>query len=388
MKKSGEALFDFAALCLWIIASLAFAMYVFTEYGQDFPDYYAAARVLLNGGNPYDSVQVAHVLMDVAGWTDYNPFFYPPWFGWFLTPFALLSFQTARAVWMFFNWTLWIFGLFRMQQLIDYPAKGWRRWLLYLLVTYLFAWTTWKFEQAGVLLFILTIEILISYKKDQWNRMGIFMALALFKPNIMLLPITVLALWLLLNRNWLPVRTALVTLLLLVVVTTILTPDWYQPFLRPQFGLGLTNIISSPGQITAMRLNTTLLDWLKWFSVPETLRYGMYLVVVLTTLWILWRSIRTSKSILEVVAIALLASFAITPYALQYDFPPLVFVLFWALAASRNAKGKLVPILILVFLASVLIWERPISDGYWIVVGLVVLTVWVKKKGEVAVVAE
>jgi len=167
-----------------------------------------------------------------------------------------------------------------------------------------------------------------------------------------------------------------------------LTPEWYQPFFKPHFGQGLTEVLDGPGQVTGVRLNSTLLDWLKWFSIPETLRCGMYLVVALATLWILWRSIRGSKSILEVMAIALLASFAITPYALQYDFPPLVFVLFWALAASQNVKGKLVPILILVFLASVLIWERPISDGYWIVIGLVVLTAWVDRGMKGAVVPE
>jgi hypothetical protein len=218
--------------------------------------------------------------------------------------------------------------------------------------------------------------------------MGIFMALALIKPNVMLLPIAALGLWLLLNKKWQPVRTALVTLFGLVVITTLLTPDWYQPFFRPHFGQGLTEVLDGPGKVTGVRLNTTLLSWLKWYSVPEIVRMGLYLTVVLAALWILWRSIRTSNSILEVAVIALLASFAITPYALQYDFTPLVLVLFWTLAMSRNAKGKLVPILIVALITSVLIWERSISDGYWIVIGLIGFTVWVKKKGEVAVVAE
>ena len=388
MKKSGEALFDFAALCLWLIASIAFAAYVFAEFGQDFRGYYAAARVLLAGGNPYDYVQVARVLLEVTGQAGNNPFYYPLWFGWFFVPFSWLPFQTARLAWMFLNWALWIFGLLRMQQLLDFPSKGWRSWMLYLLATFLFAWTTWKFEQAGVLLFVITIEILISHKKQQWNRMGIFMALALIKPNVMLLPIAALGLWLLLNKKWQPVRTALVTLFGLVVITTLLTPDWYQPFFRPQFGQGLTEVLDGPGQVTGVRLNTTLLDWLMWYSVPKIVRMGLYLTVVLAALWILWRSIRTSNSILEVAVVALLASFAITPYALQYDFTPLVLVLFWTLAMSRNAKGKLVPILIVALITSVLIWERSISDGYWIVIGLIGFTVWVKKKGEVAVVAE
>ena len=382
MNNSKENLFDFAALCLWIISSLAFAAYVFAAFGQDFRGYYAAARVLLEGGNPYDYVRVAQVLVDVTGRAGNNPFYYPLWFGWLFAPVSLLPFQAARAIWMFFNWALWIFGLLRMQQLLDFPSKGWRTWMLYLLATFLFAWTTWKFEQAGILLFVITIEILLSYKKEQWNRMGIFMALALIKPNVMLLPIAALVFWLLRNRKWQPVRSALLVFLLLVVVTTILTPGWYEPFFKSNFGQGLTETLDGPGQVTGVRLNTTLLDLLKWYSVPNALRNGIYLIVVLVALWILWRSMRLSKSILEVAAVALLASFAITPYALQYDFPPLVFVLYWALATSRNANGKMVPVLIIIFISSVLIWERPISDGYWIVIGLVILTVWVEWAGK------
>jgi glycosyl transferase family 87 len=388
MENPREKLFDFAAFCLWIIASIAFAFYLFVAFGQDFRGYYAAARVLLEGGNPYDYAQVTKVLLEVTGRAGNNPFYYPLWFGWFVAPFSVLSFQTARAVWMLFNWALWIFGLFRMQQLLDFPSTGWRRWLLYLLTTFIFAWTTWKFEQTGILLFVITVEILIANKNQQWNRMGIFMALALIKPNIMLLPIGALGLWLLLNKNWRPVRTASICLLGLILVTSLITPDWYQPFLRPHFGRGLIEVLDGPDQVTGVRLNTTLLDWLKWFSLPDSIRTGIYVIALIAAIWILWRCISTSNSILEVMIVSLLVSFTITPYALQYDFPPLVLVLFWALAMSRYAKSKLVPIMVLIFITSVLIWERPISDGYWIVLGLIILTVWVERVVKKSSVAE
>jgi hypothetical protein len=283
---------------------------------------------------------------------------------------------------MVINLVLWIYGLVRLQQYLGFPPKGWRGWLLNLLATFIFAWTTWKFEQTGIILFVIVVEVLISYQRQQWNRMGIFMALALIKPNIMILPVAVLALWLIRNRNARPVVIALVTLVALVLITTLLTPDWYRPFLQPNFGQGLTQVLDGPNQVTGTRLNTTLLDWLKWYSIPETMRYGIYLVVVIVSLWFVGRAIWRSDSILEVVVISLLATFTITPYALQYDFPPLAIVLFWALALTVHAKGKAIPILIVLFLASVLIWERPISDGYWLVIGLIVLAIWVWRSTE------
>jgi hypothetical protein len=220
------------------------------------------------------------------------------------------------------------------------------------------------------------IEILMAQKQRQWNRMGVFLALALIKPNVMLLPVVVLAAWLIRNQNWRPVLVAAATLLALIIVTTALTPEWYKPFFQPNFRQGLTQVLDGPNKVTAARINTTLLDWLQWLSLPKMARYLIYSAVLLAGLWVVGVRAWRSKSILEVAAVSVLVSFAVTPYALQYDFPPLAVVLYWALAASAYAMPKLIPILIVLFIASVLIWERPISDGYWIVIGLSVLAAW------------
>ncbi len=379
MQNPREKLLDFAALSLGMITSLVMAVFAFLEYGQDFRGYYAAARVLLERNNPYDYTQVARVLLQVTGRTGNNPFYYPLWFGWFVTPLSVLPFQTARVFWMVFNWAIWLFGLIRLQRLMDFPRKGWRSWLINLLATFVFAWMTWKFEQTGILLFVIMVEVLIAYKKQQWNRMGTFLALALIKPNVMLIPVIALVLWLVRNRNWRPVVVTGIVLVALIVITTALTPDWYQPFFQPHFGQGLTEVLDGPNQVIGTRLNTTLPDLLKWFSVPKDLQILIYTVVGLVGVWILLILIWKSKSILEVTVTALLVSFAITPYALQYDFPPLTIVLFWILATLSDLRSKIIPTLMVALIASVLVWERPISDGYWIVIGLIVLTVWAAK---------
>lgn len=352
------------------------AAYVFLEYGQDFRGYYAAARVLLERGNPYDYTQVARVLVDVTGRAGNNPFYYPLWFGWLITPLSLLPFQAARLIWMLINLLLWIVGLIRLQRLLDFPHKGWRHWLWNLLATFIFAWTTWKFEQTGILLFVIWVEVLIAYKNEQWNRLGVLLALALIKPNVMLLPVAAIGAWLVRNKLWRPVLVTGVVLVSLVLATTILTPGWYEPFFQPNFGQGLTDVLDGPNQVTGTRLNTTLLDWLKWFSVPLIVRNLIYATAVFYGLWILAQQIWRSKSIQEVAVTALLVSFAITPYALQYDFPPLAIVMSAALAGSDPLRSKWIPGCLLAFIASVLLWEHPISDGYWIVIGLCLLTVW------------
>src|SRR5688572_19159546 len=123
-KARSERLADFAALCAWIITSVTMAAIAYFWYGQDFRGYYAAARVLLDGGNPYDYSQVVIVLREITGRAGNNPFYYPLWFGWFVTPLAWMPFQLARAVWMIFNWAVWSIGLIRLQQLFGWPPKG------------------------------------------------------------------------------------------------------------------------------------------------------------------------------------------------------------------------------------------------------------------------
>lgn len=377
MHNRTEKLVDFTALCLWLITSATMAVIAYLEHGQDFRGYYAAGRVLLGGGNPYEYARVADMLLAVTGKAGNNPFYYPLWFGWIVAPLSLLPFQAARAVWMFFNLVLWLFGLLRLRQLLDFPPRGWRSWLMNLLATFIFAWTTWKFEQTGILLFVIVVEALTAYQKQQWGRMGLFLALALIKPNVMLLPVAVLIGWFIRNRNWRPVFIALAVLLALVIVTTALTPTWHQPFLQPGFGRGLTDVLDGPDQVTGVRINTTMLDWLKSLEISSLIGTVIYSAAIFIGVALIVIQICQTRSLMQTAIVSLLVSYAITPYALQYDYPPLAIVLYWATARSIHLANKAVPVLLLSFMASVLIWERPISDGYWIVIGLIALTAWV-----------
>ncbi|HSM72136.1 MAG TPA: glycosyltransferase family 87 protein, partial [Anaerolineales bacterium] len=164
-ENKKEKLADFATLCAWLITCVTMAFIAHAQFGQDFRGYYAAAKVLLAGGNPYDYHQVAPILMETTGRIGNNPFYYPLWFGWLAAPLSLLPYQAARAVWMVINLFLWIVGLIRLRNLLDWPRKGWQTWGMNLLATFIFAWSTWKFEQTGILLFAITVETVIAYRK-------------------------------------------------------------------------------------------------------------------------------------------------------------------------------------------------------------------------------
>lgn len=375
-NKRLEKLADFGMICAWLLACAGMTIVAYVQFGQDFRGYYAAARVLLEGGNPYDYYQVAQVLLETTGQIGNNPFYYPLWFGWFVAPLATLPYPIARAVWMFFNLVLWILGLIRLRELMNFPPKGWRTWSMNLLATFVFAWMTWKFEQTGILLFLLVVETMHAYQRERWTLMGFLLAAASIKPNIMFIPVVILSLWLLRNKIYRPVIVMSAVLTGLVAVTTMLTPGWYEPILQPNFGRGLTEVLDGPEKTTGIRLNTTLRDWLGMFGIPETIRNVSLAVLALACLPVVVRALWSSKSFFRVTVVSLLVNFAVTPYALQYDFPPLTIALFWGTALAVHAGSLRITVPLIALIASVLIWERPISDGYWIVIGLIALIAW------------
>jgi hypothetical protein len=369
-------LIDFSALWAWLITCIVMAALSYILFGQDFRGYYAAARVLLAGGNPYDYNQLAPVLQSITGWMGNNPYYYPPWFAWFFIPFTVLPFEAARIAWMIANLAAWILGLWQLGKLLNWPKKGWQRWLFFLLLTYLFAWITWRYEQIGIILFCLLVSTLIAIRRRNWPLTGIILALLLIKPNVMLIPLVALSIWLIKQGKWQPVVIMIGTIAGLFLVSTLATPDWYQPLLKPGFGSGLTNELDGPGKIVATRLNSTILDFLAWLHINGGIRMGIYVVATITALGILGLCICRSSSLLQVTAMALIVSYAITPYDVQYDFPPLAFALSWCLAITlSNWQPRLhwVSITMCIFIFSIPFWERPVSEAYFIVLAIAVL---------------
>jgi hypothetical protein len=366
---------DFAMLTMWLMLSVILAIISFVLFGQDFRGYYAAARVLLAGGNPYDYHLVAQVLLDVTGEMGNNPYYYPPWFSWLFIPVAFLPFQIARAIWMMLNVILWNLGLLRLGEAMAWPPPGWRRYALFALATFSFAWITWRYEQAGILVFFMFVELIQSIHSQKWKRAGIWMALLLVKPNITLIALTGISLWLLRKGQWRPVLVMLLTLAVLLSISTAITPNWFQPFTEEGFGRGLTAALDGPDEVVAIRINTTFLDWLRTLGIEPRWNRLLYGIAICIGVIVYFWSVYRAPSFVELTSVLLLVSYAITPYVLQYDYPPLVITLFWALARCTS-KAFTVGLAIVAFVFSVIFWQQNISWAYWMVVGLVALAVW------------
>lgn len=365
---------DFFFLSAWLMSSLGAALISLLFFGVDFRGYYAAAQVLLAGGNPYDYHQVAAVLLKVTGEMGNNPYYYPPWFAWLFIPLARLPFQIARAIWMLFNLIVWNVSIFQLGKWIDWPANGWKRYAIFILATLTFAWITFRYEQAGILVLGMLVMALLSMRDQKWIQSGIWLALLLVKPNVTLVVVAGISLWLLRKGQWRPIVVMVVTTLALLAVSTLITPNWFKPFFEPGFGRGLTMTLDGPEKIGDARINTTLIDWLAYNGVPSNLRLILYgtavPVAILVFFLIVWRS----QSLLEVISLTTLISCAVTPYALQYDYPPLVITFLWALSLpKRTPTAAWISTLLAGFIFYASMWNPSIASRYWMIVGLTAL---------------
>lgn len=326
---SRKSLIDFAMLSAWVGISLVLAVLAFSLGGIDFGVYYAAGRIVLQGGNPYDYDQLSTAIISSTS-ASHNPYYYAPWFTWAILPLALLPFKIARIAWALVNFILWFLGLINLNTVLDWPPAGWRRWGMYIVAGIVFAFSTWSFEQVGVLIFYLLTIALLFERQGRWHLLGFTLALMLFKPNITALPVLSMLAWLALRGNWKPVLLAAGSLGLLLGASLIISPGWYLPLAEPDKLTGLSYTLDAAGATQVARYNTTLMDWLAAYGINGIAAGVTYAAAVAAGLIFTIMAVRNSESFIQLSAVAFLIGLAITPYALFYDYPPLILTIFWS----------------------------------------------------------
>ncbi len=366
---------NFSFFIAFIAISLMFAWLAFSFGGEDFNVYYAAARVTLQGGNPYDYGQLTPEIISISEIN--NPYYYAPWFTWFVLPLGLLPYHVARALWAFINVLLWFLGLSNLGKLIPWPEAGWKRWAAYTLVTVLFAWTTWGFEQVGVLIFLLLTTALLAIEREKLVTAGILLALLLFKPNITILPVAAILAWSILRKKWRPVIATTVATFTMLAVSLLITPGWYKALLQVDKLTGLFYKFDTASSTGVARYHTTLLDWLAAYQITGTIAVLIYVTVLLLGSAILILTIARSTSLIHMIAIALLVNFAVVPYTLSYDYPALAITLFHAnnLDLSKSHL-KHVRMVLNILVLSGLFVGNTISYRYWILIFITLLMIF------------
>jgi hypothetical protein len=249
--------------------------------------------------------------------------------------------------------------------------------LVYLLMTGLFAWTSWGFEQVGILIFFLFTVVLRWLARGQWTAAGIGLTLLLFKPNITILPVVAIVAWLSFRGNWKPAAAMAGSLLLFFLVSIIISPNWYSALLQPDKLTGLSFTLDPEGATDVGRFNTTFRDWLREYGLAGNPASMLEALAIILGLLVAIRVVFKATSIVDLTAVLLLINFAIVPYALFYDYPSLVLTFFHINAVPLQRPWFIWTRYALNALAILsLSFGDNISYRYWLVIFLLILLVF------------
>lgn len=196
----------------------------------DYIEYWAAARLLLSGGNPY-SIEQLYLLQTSIGWTDTIPLIMwnPPWVLPLLIPFAYLNFVPAQLLWILFLCVLAIASTNLLWRIYGgKPTSFWLGWAVAL--TFAPTVITLLLQQIGLVTTFGIVGFLHFIGRDKPLWAGASLLLAAAKPHLVYLLWLILLLWSMTNRSW-----SVITGLILATVVASAIPLALNPQLFNQY---------------------------------------------------------------------------------------------------------------------------------------------------------
>jgi len=169
---------------------------------NDFVEYWAAARLLLGGGNPYSAAELLKT-QKAIGWPLSEPLMMwnPPWTLSFIFPFGWVDYETAQFVWLLLHALIIFVGARVLWQIYQGDAQKFRyAWLSVL--TFAPVYFVLLLGQIGPLILLGLIAFLYFAQKDNWLSAGACLSLASVKPHLLYLFWMAIALWVFRKCHW------------------------------------------------------------------------------------------------------------------------------------------------------------------------------------------
>lgn len=293
---------------------------------SDFIGYWAGARLVLGGQDPYDGEKVLAVQREaypdrVEAMYTWNP----PWLGAILVPLGALPFRAATTAWLLINLLVVGASGLALWRLFGGPSGG--RWAaLALAIVFFFPQTLVALDTGQVSTLVLAgvAGFLACFRAERWLPAGAFLALTTIKPHLVFLWLPLVMLWTVVGRRWGVWIGFGLALGVWLAILTVLLPTWpgaYSAVLQapptqwatPTAG-GLAAVLGGPG-------------WGRYL--------GLALVPAVVLLWWRMRCVR-----LAVVTAGLLPlSLATAVFGWSYD--QILLLVPVVAMASALARGRL-----------------------------------------------
>lgn len=199
---------------------------------SDFIGYWAGARLLWRGENPYDADILLRVQQEAFPDREHPMFTWnPPWLGVLLLPLGALSFPLAKTAWLLINLMLVAGCCLGIWWLFDGFESTSRMWMA-LPVAFLFAQTITTLDAGQITTFMLVgvTGFLVALKLERWVLAGAFLALTTVKPHLVFLWLPLAFLWTLRQRLWKVWLGFALILAFWLIVLTVFLPSWPMAF--------------------------------------------------------------------------------------------------------------------------------------------------------------
>jgi len=333
----------YISLLISTLFLLPFETYTLKKsYGEpgthDFIQYWASARLVQAGENPYNSDAAAALQRDLGSSHDYAIMMWnPPWTLTILAPVLNLPFGVSAAIWFYLSFCLLLSSsvlLFKAEAPAVYAP------ILPLLAAAIFypAWQSLVWGQLSIfLLFALSVSYFF-FKREKFILSGFIASLLTVKPHLFIL------IWLLAIHQVVSLRNYrllfglfsgfLALTLPIVLIDSSLFIRWIEAIQSKE-------LVSSVATIEWK--TASLISWLRIIAISVSSYDPQWLLTVVPLLGVLVGIFWLPKQKpYEVVPFALTLSVIIAPYGWLYDFSLLLLVQVWLLSRANNLTSRLI----------------------------------------------
>ena len=328
---------------------------------NDFIEYWAAAKLLLNGGNPYSPTELFHAQRQI-GWSQSEPLIMwnPPWTLSFTFPFGWIEYETAQFAWFLLHAMVVFVGAQVLWRIYGGDSQKSRyTWLSVL--TFAPAYFVLLLGQIAPLMLLGLLGFLIFARKSAWGLAGASMTLVSVKPHLLYLLWLALFMWLVNERQW-----KLFAGLLLAGATVISIPLLFNAGIYSRYiELIGTGHVLRPLDWATPSLGTALGEllaihgmWIRWLPSAAG------------GLWFLWYWSRHADKWdwISELPLILLVSVATASFAWTFDYivllPAVIQCAVWT-ARSKKPQRRLVIGIHLALGAVLLVAKVFIRNDFW-----------------------
>lgn len=198
---------------------------------DDYVEYWAAGKLNLTGGNPYDPDQLLPLQQQAGRYAGVPVIMYnPPWMLAIAMPFAALDYAIGRTIWLLLSIGLMILCSAMLWSIYGGPSdKRWLSWLFGL--TFVPVLDCLRTGQTGIFLLTGLVGFLYFQRQNRDWLAGFCLSLLAIKPHILILFALAVLFWCIQFRRWKIIVAAVLALAAATLIAWLVNPSVIQQYI-------------------------------------------------------------------------------------------------------------------------------------------------------------